>query len=295
MRISKAQIQNTMKSVTKDHVKPTVLTPGKYAIDVEPIPPRNRNNREVHLDYLRHLKESVETLREIVEEAKIERPLDSSIVSAFRYTKHSQELLEYAIGTCLKDFNQRDEKHAPTPLISKKQVTFEEQCDMSHSNTHKHIGQLNTQKTNVPVPPSTGVNCCTNASGSRPRSNTKKNRISPAKGVNKNKVEERLRTNKSILRTTNCVDSNSCSKHTVINLNSDSVCQTCNKCLISANPDMCVVDYLQSVKASPSIHNINTVVPNVKQVWNQASMETNRQNTYHCRLSMDLRRPIPFN
>ncbi|GJS79815.1 hypothetical protein Tco_0729696 [Tanacetum coccineum] len=146
----KAQIQNKMKSVTKDHVKPTVLAPGKYAIDVEPIPPHNRNNREVHLDYLRHLKESVETLREIVEEAKVERPLDRSIVFACRYTKHSQELLEYAIGTCPKDFNQRDKKHAPTPLIRKKQVTFEEQCDTSNSNTHKHVEQLNTQKTNVP-------------------------------------------------------------------------------------------------------------------------------------------------
>ncbi|GKF32720.1 hypothetical protein Tco_0102518, partial [Tanacetum coccineum] len=70
----KAQIHNKIKSVTKDHVKPTVLAPGKYAIDVEPILPCNRNNREVHLDYLRHLKESVETLREIVEKAKVERP-----------------------------------------------------------------------------------------------------------------------------------------------------------------------------------------------------------------------------
>ncbi|GJV76643.1 hypothetical protein Tco_1508227 [Tanacetum coccineum] len=52
----KAQMQTKMKSVTKYHVKPTVLAPGKYAIDVEPIPPRNRNNREVHLDYFRHLK-----------------------------------------------------------------------------------------------------------------------------------------------------------------------------------------------------------------------------------------------
>ncbi|GJT14098.1 hypothetical protein Tco_0861140 [Tanacetum coccineum] len=151
----KAQIQNKVKNVTKDHVKPTVLAPGKYAIDVEPIPPRNRNNREVHLDYLRHLKESVETLREIVEEAKVERPLDRSIVSACRYTKHSQELLEYAIGTCPKDYNQRDKKHDPTPLIRKKQVTFEEQCDTSHSNTHKHVEQLNTQKTNAHVPSST--------------------------------------------------------------------------------------------------------------------------------------------
>ncbi|GJV91305.1 hypothetical protein Tco_1539118 [Tanacetum coccineum] len=126
----KAQMQTKMKSVTKDHVKPTVLAPGKYAIDVEPITPRNRNNREVHLDYLRHLKESVETLREIVEEVKVERPLDRSIVFACHYTKHAQELLEYAIGTCPKDFNKRDKKHAPTPLIRKKQVTFEEQCDM---------------------------------------------------------------------------------------------------------------------------------------------------------------------
>nr|GEV74824.1 putative reverse transcriptase domain-containing protein [Tanacetum cinerariifolium] len=59
------------------------------------------NNMEAHLDYLRHLKESVETIRKIVEEAKVVRPLDSSIVSACRYTKHSQELLEYAIGTAV--------------------------------------------------------------------------------------------------------------------------------------------------------------------------------------------------
>ncbi|GKE69926.1 hypothetical protein Tco_1527998 [Tanacetum coccineum] len=67
----KAQMQTKMKSITKDHVTPTVLAPGKYAIDVKPIPPRNRNNREVHLDYLKNLKESVETLREIVKEAKV--------------------------------------------------------------------------------------------------------------------------------------------------------------------------------------------------------------------------------
>ncbi|GKD30545.1 hypothetical protein Tco_1241323 [Tanacetum coccineum] len=75
----KVQIQNKLSYVNKAHVKPKVLTPGKYAIDVKPIPPRNRNNREVHLVYLKHLKESVETLREIVEEAKVERPLDSSL------------------------------------------------------------------------------------------------------------------------------------------------------------------------------------------------------------------------
>ncbi|GJU33780.1 retrovirus-related pol polyprotein from transposon TNT 1-94 [Tanacetum coccineum] len=174
----KVQIHNKMQCVTTNPVKPRVIASGKYAIDVEPIPPRNRNNRKVHLDYLKHLKESVETIREIVEEAKVERPLDRSLASACLYTKHSQELLEYVIGTCPKDFNQRDKKH----------------------------------KTNIPVPPSTGVNSCTDASGSQPRSNTKKNRILPAKSVNKKNVEEHPRTNKSNLKTKNHVDSSISSK-----------------------------------------------------------------------------------
>ncbi|GJU76089.1 hypothetical protein Tco_1273159 [Tanacetum coccineum] len=204
----KAQIHENLKCITMDSVQPRVLATGRYAIDVEPIPPRNRNNREVHLDYLKHLKESVETLREIVEEAKVERPLDSSLAFACLYTKHSQELLEYVIGTCPKDFNPRDKKHVATPLTRKKQVTFEDQCETSNSNTHKHVEQLNIQKTNVHVPPSTRVNSCTDASGSQPRSNTKKNRILPAKSVNKKKVEEHPRTNKSSLKTTNRIDSN---------------------------------------------------------------------------------------
>ncbi|GKA05193.1 retrovirus-related pol polyprotein from transposon TNT 1-94 [Tanacetum coccineum] len=155
----KVQIQNNLSCVNMDHVKPKVLAPGKYAIDVEPIPPRNRNNREVHLVYLKHLKESVETLREIIEEAKVERPLDSSLASACLYTKHSQELLEYVIATCPKDLNTRDNKHASTPLPKKKQVTFEEtmwQCQKS-----------------------------------QPRSNTKKNRILPAECQHKESRTDR--------------------------------------------------------------------------------------------------------
>ncbi|GJU98077.1 hypothetical protein Tco_1327348 [Tanacetum coccineum] len=187
-----------------------------YAIDIETYSPRNRNNREVHLVYLKHFKESVETLREIVKEAKVKRPLDISLASACRYTKHSQELLEYVIGTCLKALNTRDNKHASTSLPKKKQVIFKEQCAMSKSNTHKPIKQLNCQKTNVPVPPSTRVNSCTDASRSQPRSNTKKNKILPAKSVNMKKVKEHPRTIKSSLKTTNRVDSSISSKRTEI-------------------------------------------------------------------------------
>ncbi|GJV01069.1 hypothetical protein Tco_1334638 [Tanacetum coccineum] len=186
----KVQIQNTVSCVTTTQFKPKVTAPGKYALDVEPIPPRNRNNREVHLVYLRHLKESVDTLREIVEEAKVERPLDRSLAFACRYTKHSQELLEYVFGTCPKVFNQQDKKHANTPR--KKQVTFEDQSAPSSSTTHKHVEPMHTQKSNVPVPPSTGVNSCTDASGSQPRSILKKHRIPPAKSDSLKKVEDHL-------------------------------------------------------------------------------------------------------
>ncbi|GJU52428.1 hypothetical protein Tco_1226142 [Tanacetum coccineum] len=195
----KSQIHEKYEVHHMDSVKPRVLAPGRYDIDVKPILPHNRNNREVHLDYLKHLKESVETLREIVKEAKVERPLDRSLTSACLYTKHSQELLEYVIGTCPKDFNKRDKKHASTPSTRNKQVTLSRyQLNTSNNNATNPVEQLIIPKTNVTVIPSTGINSCTDASGSQPRSNTKKNRISSAKSVNKKKVEERPRTNKSL-------------------------------------------------------------------------------------------------
>nr|GEW95214.1 hypothetical protein [Tanacetum cinerariifolium] len=149
----KAQTLDKVNSVSKDHIKRKVLAPGKYAIDVEPIVPHLRNNREAHIDYIRHLKESVETIRDIVEEAKVVRPLDRSLVSAYR------------------------------------------------------------------------VKRCTTASGSQPKSIIKKNRISPAKGVNKLPVEEQPRTNKSHLRTSNRVDSSSRSKCTQIQVDLNKIVQ----------------------------------------------------------------------
>ncbi|GJS65259.1 hypothetical protein Tco_0679823 [Tanacetum coccineum] len=82
----------------------------------------------------------------------------------------------------------------------------------------QHYKELYAIDVELILPHFTGVNCCTNASGSQPRSNTKKNRISPAKGVNKKKVDEHPRINKSILRNTNRVDSSSSSKRTVVQI-----------------------------------------------------------------------------
>nr|GEU49185.1 integrase, catalytic region, zinc finger, CCHC-type, peptidase aspartic, catalytic [Tanacetum cinerariifolium] len=62
------------------------------------------------------------------------------------------------------------------------------------------------------------VNSCPNASELQPKSNTKTNRISPAKGVNKLPVEDHPRTNKSHLRTSNRVDSSSLLKRTIVQI-----------------------------------------------------------------------------
>ncbi|GJU18462.1 retrovirus-related pol polyprotein from transposon TNT 1-94 [Tanacetum coccineum] len=121
-----AQLKDNSKCVTIPDSKPKVLAPSRYPIDVEPIPPRHKNNQEVHLHYIKHLKENVETLREMVEDAKVERPLDTSLASAFRYTKHSQELLEYVIGTYPKDFSPSNKQNASTTSLRKKRVTFVE-------------------------------------------------------------------------------------------------------------------------------------------------------------------------
>nr|GFD26776.1 hypothetical protein [Tanacetum cinerariifolium] len=120
---------NLKTCVSKAMINPQVSTRDKHAIDVEPIIPHLRNNGDAHLDYLRHVKESVETIHDIVEEAKVVRPLDRSIVSACRYTKHSQELLEYAIGTCPQSSQQRAKQLAHTPLIRKKKVTATKPSD----------------------------------------------------------------------------------------------------------------------------------------------------------------------
>ncbi|GJR25903.1 retrovirus-related pol polyprotein from transposon TNT 1-94 [Tanacetum coccineum] len=239
------------------------------AIDVKPIPHPLKNNRSAHLNYIGHLKESVETVREIVEEARAVKPLDSSLNYACRYTKLSQELLECVIGTCPKNFNERDNKAPSTPVTRKKQVTFSDKPGTSSSNTQKQKVHQRVQLTNIPVLSYTGVNDSTEASGSKPRSNTKKNRTLPAKKENKKEVEVRLRTNRSVWKKMNRVDSSISSKRVVINSNSESV--------NSASNGMCVVNVLNSVNATPTVR---IVLHNEKQIWKpKGKLSDNSLNT----------------
>ncbi|GJY05161.1 retrovirus-related pol polyprotein from transposon TNT 1-94 [Tanacetum coccineum] len=85
-----------------------------------------------------------------------------------------------------------------------------------------------------------------------------------AKSENKKKVEDHPRTNKSVWTKVNRVDSSISSKRVVINSNSESMCKTCNKCLNSASHEMCVVNILNSVNATPTV---KIVLNKEKQIW----------------------------
>ncbi|GKB68955.1 retrovirus-related pol polyprotein from transposon TNT 1-94 [Tanacetum coccineum] len=240
----KAQLKDNSKCVTIPDSKPKVLAPGRYPIYVEPIPPRYKNNREVHLHYIKHLKENVETLREIVEDAK--------------------ELLEYVIGMYPKDFSPSNKHNASTTSLRKKRVTFVEPCETSTHNTPPQVEHQKINSTNAPGIPSTGVKGASAASRSKPRSNTKKDRTLPAKSALK-QVEAHSRMNKSNEKQKNHVDSSISYKRTVINSNSNTSCKTCNKCLISVNHDQCVVRSGMFVKQSPATKVWR--VKQIKQVW----------------------------
>ncbi|GJT93348.1 retrovirus-related pol polyprotein from transposon TNT 1-94 [Tanacetum coccineum] len=103
------------------------------------------------------LRKCCETLREIVEDAKVERPLDTSLASAFRYTKHSQELLEYVIGTCPKDFGPRNKQNASTNSLRKNRVPFVEPHETLTHNTPTQVEHQKINSTNILGIPSTGV------------------------------------------------------------------------------------------------------------------------------------------
>nr|GEU79285.1 hypothetical protein [Tanacetum cinerariifolium] len=147
---SNLEAEQDSGNINKTQSKATPNEPGSQGTSSGG--PRCQETTRDTISQTRHLKESVETIRDIVEEAKVVRPRDRSIFSACRYTKHSQELLE------------------------NKQVTVSKPSDKSDSTTHRHIVTVKPQKTNVHVPPSTGVNSCPNASGSQPKSHVKANK-----------------------------------------------------------------------------------------------------------------------
>ncbi|GJW29226.1 retrovirus-related pol polyprotein from transposon TNT 1-94 [Tanacetum coccineum] len=96
------------------------------------------------------LTEHEQRMDDQMQDTKVERPLDTSLVSACRYTKHSQELLEYVIGTYPKDFSPSNKQNASTTSLRKKRVTFVEPCETSTHNTPAQVEHQKINSTNAP-------------------------------------------------------------------------------------------------------------------------------------------------
>ncbi|GKB83463.1 hypothetical protein Tco_0950358 [Tanacetum coccineum] len=137
------------------------LTLGNKLYSVTPLS-KLKNDRVVHRDYLKVTKEHVATLQELLEEARALKPLDEHIGHASKFAEHSRTV-----------------------------STIE-------TITKEHAVKQNTRKTDNTMLPSTGRVSSTNASGSKPRSNTKNDRIPQTSSRSKkNKVKAHHRKFKS--------------------------------------------------------------------------------------------------
>ncbi|GKE08519.1 hypothetical protein Tco_1412070 [Tanacetum coccineum] len=128
--------------------KPKVITPIVHKVELEPLSPKLKNNREAHVYYIRITKENDDTLRDIVEQARTSNPLDNA-----------EKLV------------------AVIPMNKARKVTFAKTSTTSDNNTQIQVDVHHTQTTNKALVPSTNEKCSTNANRSKPQSETKNNRI----------------------------------------------------------------------------------------------------------------------
>nr|GFA23947.1 hypothetical protein [Tanacetum cinerariifolium] len=104
--------------------KATTIAPRMYKLDPVTLAPKDKNNRETHIYYLKHTMEQAAILKEIVEQAKSLNPLNSTSYSACKYVKPIQEFLGYVRDTC-PDIHKPSEKLVVvTPINKKKTVSF---------------------------------------------------------------------------------------------------------------------------------------------------------------------------
>ncbi|GJR12696.1 retrovirus-related pol polyprotein from transposon TNT 1-94 [Tanacetum coccineum] len=99
----------------------TTIALGMFKFDLEPLPPRLLQNREVHIDYLRNNK-TANILREIVKQAKAKQPLDSELDFACKYAIRIQELLVYVQDTCPNAIKPSAKKVTVKPMNNVKKL-----------------------------------------------------------------------------------------------------------------------------------------------------------------------------
>ncbi|GKA11956.1 hypothetical protein Tco_0691502 [Tanacetum coccineum] len=82
----KKHIENLKGKSVTDCTKPVnnsnVITPGMFKLDLQPLSPNLRNNKEAHVYYIKVTTKHVDTLQGIVEQARALKPLDNALYFA---------------------------------------------------------------------------------------------------------------------------------------------------------------------------------------------------------------------
>ncbi|GKB36055.1 hypothetical protein Tco_0880997 [Tanacetum coccineum] len=168
---------------------PNVIAPGMFKLDVSPLAPKLLNNRDAHIDYIKHSQEHADILYEIVKHARALRPLDSDLDYACKIAQQIQEVLVYVKDTCPSLTKPSEKLVVVTPLNKNKKVRMKS---------------------------------FTSASRSQPSGKTKHNRIlRTTSSKMKNKVEDHPRSVKSKSNKMNRVIEPVCNahvKHTMLNV-----------------------------------------------------------------------------
>ncbi|GJV70176.1 hypothetical protein Tco_1485685 [Tanacetum coccineum] len=222
----------------------TNIDPGMFKLDLEPLPPRLLQNREVQIDYLRNTQEQANILQEIVEQAKVKQPLDSELDLSCKYATRIQELLVYVQDTCPNAIIPSVTKVTVKPMNNVKKVRFVK--PLTSSSNIKQVESSNTSDSNTHVLSSTGVKCSTSNCGSKPPGNKRNDRILKSPSRNKkNKVEAQPRKVNKVNRVVKPV----CDvdvKHSLSKANSKILCATCNKSMFDGVHDKYILDLVQN-------------------------------------------------
>ncbi|GJV03481.1 hypothetical protein Tco_1337050 [Tanacetum coccineum] len=121
-------------------------------LDPVTLAPKDKNNRETHIYYLKHTMEQDAILRKIVEQAKSLNPLNSASYSACKYVKLIQEFLGYVRDTC-PDIHKPSEKLVVvTPINKKKTVSWRKKSSQREIRPiWNNVQRVNHQNQFVPT------------------------------------------------------------------------------------------------------------------------------------------------
>nr|GEY98951.1 integrase, catalytic region, zinc finger, CCHC-type, peptidase aspartic, catalytic [Tanacetum cinerariifolium] len=195
------------KAIFNDDVTSHKITPEMLKVNEEPLAPKLLNNMIAYFDYLRQLRNKLQTC------------------------------------PCIN--NLRDKLVTVTPMNKAKRVRFIEPVT-SLGNTNTKTTSSSNLVSNKPVLSSIGVRPSTSASGSQPSGNTKKDKIQqPPSSLQKNKVETHPRTVKSSWKNKNCAvepKGTASVQHSKLNANSELICVKCNGFMLSDNHELCVLN-----------------------------------------------------